>query len=182
MKKLKDMKISRKLISSFIGVAIITIIVEAAGLYGVGSLVAAMGNSQGRMNSLPVISNVISSISSIQIESCNATIDADTNYQNLQVVDTDQKTFEKYEQLYKTNSNKLLSTVDSGEWKTKLQDARILYDKNFEPQMKQVFDLARQGRITQANKILQGLRACRGKDQRCLQQLHGLSRSGFQSE
>lgn len=154
MKKLRDMRISKKLILSFVGVAIIIVIVEAAGLYGVGNLAAAMSNSQQRMNSLPVISNTISSISSIQIESCNATIDADTNYQDSEVVDADRKTFEKCEQLYKTNSDKLLSTVDSDEWKTKLQEAMTLYNENFEPKMKQVFDLAQQGRITQANKIL----------------------------
>ena len=157
--KIKDMKISKRLKLSFISMAMIAVVVGAVGLLGMMRLTVSMSDSQEHMNSLPVVADILTDISSLQSACRDAAIDADTNFQDSKALDGDRESFEKYARLYAADLKKLETADISDEWKKKLKNAGSLYTDTLEPQLKQVFDLAGSGRITAANKVLQQTRA-----------------------
>lgn len=158
MDKIKDIKISKKLKMSFISMALIAVVVGAAGLLGMLRLTVSMSDSQERMNSLPMVTDILTNVSALQPACRDAAIDADTNFQDSKALDSDQKSFEKYAGLYETYLKKLETEDISDEWKKKLKTANGLYADTLKPQLRQVFDLARNGRITAANKVMQQTR------------------------
>ena len=111
------------------------------------------------MNSLPVIVDILTNISALQSACRDAAINADTNFQNSKALDSDQENFEKYSNLYTADLKKLKTADISDEWKKKLKNANSLYTNSLEPQLKPVFDLARNGRITSTNKVMQQSRS-----------------------
>lgn len=152
MKKISDMKIATKLIGSFLAVSIITAIVGGVGIFGMAKLDASNNDMYSRrLVSMPIMTNVLTSMSSVQSTSRDATI----NYANSTLFAEDQKAFETYTQMYKTNDEALFKTVNTTEWKTKLQNARKSYNETFEPQIKQVFEALQAGDISKANVLLQ---------------------------
>ncbi len=151
MKKLKNMKISQQLLAGFLTVSVISIILAGIGIYGMWNLRNTESGMQMRINSMPLISTVMTSMSSVQ----SATRDAVLNEKDAQLFATDSKAAEKYNQLYKDNDTKLQATLTTAEWKKKISDARKSYESNFEPQMKQVLADAKAGNLTAANELLQ---------------------------
>lgn len=148
---LKDMKISRKLLAGFLAVSAISTGIAGIGIAGLLHSRTTMDGMQMRMDSLPVITDVLTSMSSVQ----SASRDAVLNCQNQDVFEADAAAFDKYNQLYKDSDAKLYATLTTDEWKQKLSQARKDYEANFEPQIKQVLDDAKAGNLTEANNLLQ---------------------------
>jgi len=156
MKKIKDIKIATKLIGSFLVVSIITAVVGGVGIYGMSKLDASNNDMYSRrLVSMPIMTNVLTSMLSVQSTSRDAAV----NYTNSTQLADDEKAFETYTQMYKTNDEALFKTVNTTEWKTKLQDARKSYNETFEPQIKQVFEALKTGDISKANVLLQSSHA-----------------------
>lgn len=140
MKKLHNVKISRKLIAAFLFVSIITGIVGSVGIYGISSLKTAEENLYSkRLVSMTYLTDIFKSITSIQAAARDAVINAD----NDETFQADQKAFDKYNESYKTNYATLIKTLNTAEWKQKLTDANKIYEEQFEPQIKQVFTSAK---------------------------------------
>jgi methyl-accepting chemotaxis protein len=151
MAKLKDMKISKKLILGFVLTSAVSVLLALMGIYGMMNSRTTEAGMQMRINSMPIVTDVLTSMSSVQ----SASRDAVLNYQNSQLFDTDSKAMEKYDQLYKDSDTKLQATLTTAEWKKKISDARKKYESDFEPQIKQAVDYAKAGKFTQANSMLQ---------------------------
>ena len=151
MKKIKDMTVSRKLLAGFLSVACISAILSGIGIYGLTQASATMAAMQMRINSMPIVTNVLTSMSSMQSE----TRDAVLNCKNPDLFAWDSKSADQNNQLYKDNDTKLYATLTTAEWKQKLGDARKKYESEFEPQMKQALANAKTGDIEAANRILQ---------------------------
>ena len=151
MKKLKDMKISRKLILSFLFTSAISVILALMGVFGMMHSKTTEAEMQMRINSMPIVTDVMTSMSSVQ----SASRDAILNCKDAQLFDTDVKSVDKYSQLYQNSDTKLQATLTTEEWRKKISDARKSYEDNFEPQIKQAIEYARAGKITEANSLLQ---------------------------
>ncbi len=151
MKKLKDMKISRKLMLGFAAASAISIILAVIGIAGMLHSRTTEAEMQMRINSMPVVTDVLTSMSSVQ----SATRDAVLNSANPQLFETDSKSADKYNQLYLDYDTKLQATLTTAEWRKKISDARKNYENSFEPQMKQVLEYAKQGDTAKANDLLQ---------------------------
>lgn len=150
-KKLSDMNVSAKLISAFLIVTIISAILAGIGIFGLQQARTAMAAMQMRINSMPVVANVQTSMSSVQ----SASRDAVINYKNADLFASDSQAVEKYNQLYKTNDSKLYATLTTAQWREKLGAARKEYESTFEPQVKQILQYAKAGNIEAANQLLQ---------------------------
>lgn len=151
MRKLKDMKISRKLIAGFLTASIISCILAGIGIYGIWNSRTTESGMQMRMDSMPVVTTVMTSMSSIQ----SASRDAVLNYKDANLFESDSKAVEKYNQLYKEYDTKLQASLTTAEWKQKVSTARKNYESNFEPQIKQILEYAKAGNLTYANNLLQ---------------------------
>lgn len=151
MKNLKDMKISRKLILGFTIVAAVSVVLAGLGIYGMMRSRTTESGMQMRIDSMPLITDVLTSMSSVQ----SASRDAVLNSKDAKLFEADSQAMDKYSQLYKDNDTKLQATLTTAEWRKKISDARKNYETNFEPQMKQIIQYAKDGNISQANSLLQ---------------------------
>ena len=140
MRVLKDMKISRKLVYSFLCISIITAIVGGIGIYGITKMKATSDDMYARrLVSMPYMTKSIQSLASIQAASRDAVINADDDA----TFQADEQAFEKYDEMFRTNSAALIKTINTAEWIQKLQAANKSYDEEFVPEIKKVFDAAK---------------------------------------
>lgn len=137
---LKNIKIGKKLVTSFLVVSFITAIVGSIGIFGMSKLKASGDDTYSqRLVPMTSLTNVISSLACIQTVSRDALVNSD----DAAALKADQEAFDKYNQLYKASDNALLASVSSAEWKTKIKNARKAYELAFEPQMQQVVQKAK---------------------------------------
>ncbi len=151
VKKIRDMTVSKKLLAGFLAAACISAVLSGIGIYGLAQARATMAAMQMRINSMPIITDVLTNMSSVQ----SASRDAVLNYKNADIFAADSKAFDKYNQQYKDTDTKLYATLTTAEWRQKLGDARKKYESTFEPQMKQVLADAKAGNTEAANQLLQ---------------------------
>jgi len=136
----KNIKIGKRLIASFLAVSAITAIVGSIGIYGMSKLKASSDDLYSRrLVPMTSLTNVISSLACIQTVSRDALI----NSNDAATFEADQKAFDKYDQLYKASDDALLASINTTEWKTKIKNARKLYEIAFEPQMQEVIQKAK---------------------------------------
>lgn len=152
MKKTIGMKIGTRLVASFLAVSITTAFVGAVGFYGLKQMKTSINSMYERGTaSISLMASALTSISSIQAISRDAVI----NYQTPDLLSADEKTFEKSSKTYKDSHDKLLLTIINPVRKTQMDTARKSYDEVFEPQIKQVFQLAKAGNAAEARQMLQ---------------------------
>lgn len=151
MKKLKDMKISKRLMASFLVVSLILAIVSTYGIYSLVQAKTKMDDMYDRqMVSMPYMTNILVSLGSIQAASRDAVInqtDAETLKADMTAIDTYLKEFKEYDE-------KLVPTINSSDWKAKLKAARGQFDSVFEPDMKQIEQDIQSGKLPNATALL----------------------------
>ena len=147
----KNKKISTALLSSFLAVCMIAAAISAIGIAGLLQMNTIMDQTDHRIGSLPQLTNVLTSMSSISSTSRDALI----NFHNLDVFEADQKAYEQNKETYRKNESRLTAAVSDSQWRTRLKNARNLYDSQFEPQIDQAFQLADQNQLAQADDLLQ---------------------------
>ena len=151
MKKFVDLKVSSKLIGSFLGLSLLAAILSGIGIFGLATMKSTLANSQRRMASLPVIADTRSSLLRIQSDAA----DAISNPGNAV---SDAKEYASLIQQYETNDDKLESDINSAEWKTKVQNARKLYNDTYKPQSQKLLQDAQAGKTAEAKTQLAGLK------------------------
>ena len=145
------MKITRKLLAGFLTVSVVSVFVGGVGVYGLVTAKTTIDGLQAGMNSLPLISDVLTSMSSFESVSQNAVLYATDQ----KIFREDSEAIEQYDRTYKENDKKLLATVNTAEWKQKLSQARAQYESSFEPVVRQALTSAKEGRTEQADSLLQ---------------------------
>ncbi len=151
MKKFVDLKVSSKLIGSFLGLSLLAAILSGIGIFGLATMKSTLANSQRRMASLPVIADTRSSLLRIQSDAA----DAVSNPGNAA---SDAKEYASLIQQYETNDDKLESDINSAEWKTKVQNARKLYNDTYKSQSQKLLQDAQAGKTAEAKTQLAGLK------------------------
>ena len=146
MKKLNDLKISTKLLSSFLAAAFLSAFLAGIGIYGLIVMKSALSDTQRRMNSLPVISSARDSLLKIQV----TVRDAALNYTESGSVAADEKDLNASSKQYETDDGKLESMIDDAVWKAKVQNARKLYNDTYKPQSQQILRYVKAGKAVQA--------------------------------
>ncbi len=151
IKKLKDVKISKRLISGFLAVSCILAFVSAYGIFSLLREKNEMSDLYGsRMVSMPYLTKILVSLSSVQAFSRDAVInqaDSEKRKSDLAAVESSLKEFQTYDA-------KLAATIDSPEWKTKIKAARAQFDGVFEPDMKEIGQDLQAGRLPAAGTLL----------------------------
>lgn len=140
MKKLKELKIKQKLAGSFITMIILILILSFISVFAMNRLVNTEAEMQGRMDSLPVLTEVMQDSLSIQSVGNAAVLNGNnaSEYQELT------KRLDTYTADYKTKHAALMQTVKTAEWQEKLNAAEKLYENSYEPKLKQAVE-AEQG-------------------------------------
>ena len=146
MKKLNDLKISTKLLSSFLAAAFLSAFLAGIGIYGLIAMKSALSDTQRRMNSLPVISSARDSLLKIQV----TVRDAALNYSDSGSVASDEKELSASSKQYESDDAKLESMISDAAWKAKVQNARKLYNDTYKPQSQQILRYVKAGKAVQA--------------------------------
>ena len=151
MKKFVDLKVSSKLIGSFLGLSLLAAILSGIGIFGLATMKSTLANSQRRMASLPVIADTRSSLLRIQSNAADAVLNPGS-------AASDAKEYASLIQQYETNDDKLESDISSAEWKTKVQNARKLYNDTYKSQSQKLLQDAQAGKTAEAKTQLAGLK------------------------
>ncbi len=151
MKKFDDLKVSSKLIGSFLGLSLLAAILSGIGIFGLATMKSTLANTQRRMDSLPIIADTRNNLLEIQ----SVAADAVFNPGN---VASDAKEYASLIQEYETNDNKLESDINSVVWKKKVQDARKLYNDTYKPQSEKLFQFLQSGNVMAAQTQLSGMK------------------------
>ena len=153
--KLKNMKISRKLLAGFLTVAVIAAVVSGIGIYGLNKTKNTMDNMYNRrIANFPVLSSTMTSLSSLEA----ITRDAVLNSNNSSQQQMDQKKFTDYTEKFDKSHQQLCASIAETRWKTKLTSAKKEYDDKLLPQFQKAMQLAQQGKADESNKIVQDSR------------------------
>lgn len=151
MKKVKDMKISTKLISGFTVVAVFTAILGGLGIFSLVNLNSSMSEMERRMDTLPTISDALTSLSNIEA----LTGDAVISCKDQETLANDIKAFDKYNKKVKDDTEKLQAGIQSTEWKTKIaNEYKNTYVATFVPMINEVFQYAKNGDASKASEKL----------------------------
>ncbi|MBE6722036.1 MAG: HAMP domain-containing protein [Ruminococcaceae bacterium] len=151
MKKLKELKIKQKLAGSFITMIILILILSFISVFAMNRLVNTEAEMQGRMDSLPVLTEVMQDSLSIQSVGNAAVLNGNnaSEYQELT------KRLDTYTADYKTKHAALMQTVKTAEWHEKLNAAEKLYENSYEPKLKQAIEAAQgAGSTSSASSLL----------------------------
>ncbi len=151
MKKLKELKIKQKLAGSFITMIILILILSFISVFAMNRLVNTEAEMQGRMDSLPVLTEVMQDSLSIQSVGNAAVLNGNnaSEYQELT------KRLDTYTADYKTKHAALMQTVKTAEWQEKLNAAEKLYENSYEPKLKQAVEAAQgAGSTSSASSLL----------------------------
>ena len=151
MKKLKELKIKQKLAGSFITMIILILILSFISVFAMNRLVNTEAEMQGRMDSLPVLTEVMQDSLSIQSVGNAAVLNGNnaSEYQELT------KRLDTYTADYKTKHAALMQTVKTAEWQEKLNAAEKLYENSYEPKLKQAIEAAQgAGSTSSASSLL----------------------------
>jgi methyl-accepting chemotaxis protein len=149
MKKFNDLKVSSKLVGSFLELSLLAAILSGIGIYGLVTMKSTLANTQRRMNSLPVISDVRDDLMQMQFSLTNAVLNSGNSG-----AAADEKTYTSRAQQYETDDDKLESDINSAEWKTKVQNARKLYNDTYKPQSQKVVQALQAGNGAEAKTQL----------------------------
>lgn len=147
----KTTTISKKLLLAFISLSLITTVIAGMGIYSLLILRNAITVTETAMNSLPVITEELTNLSSMQSIARDAVI----NFHNMDLFEADKEKFEADAQKYNASLSKLTGIDNSPEWKSKLDKAKSTYRNSLEPQLKQVFTYADGNQLAQADDLLQ---------------------------
>lgn len=151
MKKLKELKIKQKLAGSFITMIILILILSFISVFAMNRLVNTEAEMQGRMDSLPVLTEVMQDSLSIQSVGNAAVLNGNnaSEYQELT------KRLDTYTADYKTKHAALMQTVKTADWQEKLNAAEKLYENSYEPKLKQAVEAAQgAGSTSSASSLL----------------------------
>lgn len=151
MKKLKELKIKQKLAGSFITMIILILILSFISVFAMNRLVNTEAEMQGRMDSLPVLTEVMQDSLSIQSVGNAAVLNGNnaSEYQELT------KRLDTCTADYKTKHAALMQTVKTADWQEKLNAAEKLYENSYEPKLKQAVEAAQgAGSTSSASSLL----------------------------
>lgn len=151
MKKLKELKIKQKLVGSFTTMIILILILSFISVFVMNRLVNTEAEMQGRMDSLPVLTEVMQDSLSIQSVGNAAVLNGNnaSEYQELT------KRLDTCTADYKTKHAALMQTVKTAEWHEKLNAAEKLYENSYEPKLKQAVEAAQgAGSTSSASSLL----------------------------
>lgn len=151
MKKLKELKIKQKLVGSFTTMIILILILSFISVFAMNRLVNTEAEMQGRMDSLPVLTEVMQDSLSIQSVGNAAVLNGNnaSEYQELT------KRLDTCTADYKTKHAALMQTVKTAEWQEKLNAAEKLYENSYEPKLKQAVETAQgAGSTSSASSLL----------------------------
>ena len=151
MKRFQDLKISSKLISTFLFVSLILAFVSGFGIYSLAQSKNKMSDLYNRqMMSLSYITSVLGNLNSIQTSSQDAVI----NQTDSETMKSDLSAIDKYVKEYTACDEKLQSTVSNAEWKAKLKSSRQQFTGKLQPYLKQISSDLESGNLTEAQFLL----------------------------
>lgn len=149
--RVKDMKISQRLISGFSICAAITVLLSSIGLYGLYNMQSDMALMYDRrIATLPVISTTLTSLANMQMIVRDAVIHA----QDPGALQKDQEQLKAYEKLYEENATGFIGGIATASWKEKLGNTEKFYDATYKPQVEQVFQLLQAGKAGEAANLI----------------------------
>ena len=147
----ENIKIGRKIALLVIATVCITAILSGVGIYGMIHARTTEAGMQMRMESMPLIDNVMTNIVKVQATGSSAA-PISGNVAELEKVS---QSLNRYDQLYKQNDTKLQATLTTAEWRTKLSAARKKYESEYFPQLQKAVEAAQSGDAAQAEQLAQ---------------------------
>lgn len=151
MKKFKDMKISKKLITGFLIVSIIATFIGGVGVAGIQVLNKADTTLyEQQTKPLVDIFKVVDSVSEMRNQLRNAVI----NSGNKTALQASQEGFNVQLEIYRSNVEKYRPTINSAESKALYAEAEKIFEEEFIEASKEVYKLAEIGDMKGAYKAI----------------------------
>jgi methyl-accepting chemotaxis protein len=147
--KLKDMKISKKLAAGFLVISIIATIIGAVGIGGLFAMDAA-DTKLYEKQTLP-LNDMFSVIENIYKMDADLRI-AIGNAGNEELIKSFEEDFNKLTEAYAQSYENYKSSIVTASSKALFEEADEIVNNTFIPAAKKIFELAKQGKASEANK------------------------------
>ena len=148
--KFENLKIKKRLISAFAALAVIALLLATFGIVSILDARQAEAQLQMRLESMPLVTDAEQEVLSVQSEANAAVL----NYKNAEDFQSLSKSLDESSAAYKASHAKLMATVQTDEWKTKLANSMKSYENDYGPKLKSALQLAQTGDVTQATASL----------------------------
>lgn len=151
MKRMKDVKISTKLIVSFSVVTVIAAVIGFVGIDGMSRINQAdQSLYEQQTKPLGYISKMIETVQAMRVQAGDAIIYSG----NADKISEIQKNIDSADSTFKDNQKKYLSALSDSQDLALVKQAGSLYDGDFLPIVKNTLKYASQGNMDQANSVM----------------------------
>ncbi len=148
MKKMRDMKISAKLITGFLIISIVATIIGGVGVFGVLRMKTASSNTYAlHTRPLEDIFAIVTNVYQMRIELRNATI----RCSDVKQVEIAEQNYNALVDQYKQSAERFGKTIQSPDTKKLFDEASKLFDESFNPVAGKTFELAKLGKQKEAD-------------------------------
>lgn len=151
MKKQRSNTVAKKLLIAFLTLSTVIAVVSGMGIYSLTELTAAMDETEKNMDTLPVVTGMLTDLSAIQSSARDAVI----NVHNSDLYEADQKKYEESSKSCLKRLTQLDSVETSSAMRKKLQDAEQTIRSTLIPKMNSVFEFTDKNQLAQADGLLQ---------------------------
>lgn len=149
MKKMHS-TVAGKLLFAFLSLSMVSVLISGVGIYRLLSL-SSLSDTEEYMKTMPVITNVLTSLSTMQSSARDAVI----NFHNSDLFDKDRKNYEATCRRCLDNLKQLDAVSLDSSWQSKLHSAEAVIRNQYIAKMNSVFNMADKNQLSQADDILQ---------------------------
>ena len=151
MKKQRSNTVARKLLIAFLTLSAVIAVVSGMGIASLSELTAAMDETEKTMDTLPVITGMLTDLSTMQSSARDAVI----NFHNSELFETDRKKYEASRASCLKRLNALGSIPAGPALSKKVRGAGKTVSGILVPQMDSVFEFTQKNQLAQADDLLQ---------------------------
>lgn len=143
--------LAKKLLLSFLSLSLISVFIAGMGIYSLLHLSSSVYETEKQMDSLPVITDLLTDLSVIESSARDAVI----NFHNSDLYDKDQKNYQSACKKALSNRKQLEALPVDSTLKTKIVNANKTFQSVYISQMNSAFDFTDKNQLAQADDMLQ---------------------------
>lgn len=151
MNKFKDFSITRKLLTGFLSLVLIIVLIAAIGIFGMANI-SAMDTKLYVTQTMPLghLINALESLYQIRVD----TRDAIINAADLKKLKESEDNFNRNKEVFRTESASYRESISTQDSLNIFDEAADLFVNKCDPIIQNMFDLAKEGKLSEASAML----------------------------